>query len=285
MNADMQKVVGIRFKRAGRIYYFDPGELELSPGDAVIVETARGTELGRVVIAPKQVLESDLGELPRPVIRRAEAHDLRQMSHFRSREPDAFRRCREKIARHGLPMKLVAAEYNFDGSRLTFLFTADGRVDFRELVKDLAGTFRTRIELRQIGVRDEAKCLGGLGRCGRTLCCASFMREFTPVSIKMAKDQELPLNPTKISGICGRLMCCLSYENEAYCAAKQRMPRANEVVGTEMGVGRVIATNMLNETVTVELESRAVVVVPVGQIRNAMQGQLAAGGEGRAGLG
>lgn len=284
MNEGMPKVVGIRFKRAGRIYYFDPGELELNPGDAVIVETARGTELGRVVIAPKEVLESELGELPRPVIRRAEPHDLRQMSHFRSREPDAFRRCKEKIARHGLPMKLVAAEYNFDGSRLTFLFTADGRVDFRELVKDLAGTFRTRIELRQIGVRDEAKCLGGLGRCGRSLCCASFMRDFTPVSIKMAKDQELPLNPTKISGICGRLMCCLAHENESYCAAKQRMPRPNEIVGTDQGIGRVVATNLLNETVTVELESRAVVVVPVGQTWRGVQGQLAAaGGEGSAG--
>jgi cell fate regulator YaaT (PSP1 superfamily) len=163
-------------------------------------------------------------------------------------------------------MKLVGSEYSFDGSRLTFLFTSDGRVDFRDLVKDLASTFRTRIELRQIGVRDEAKFLGGLGRCGRALCCATFMHDFTPVSIKMAKDQDLPLNPTKISGICGRLMCCLSYENECYCSAKQRLPRQNEVVSVPAGTGRVIATNVLSETVTVELESRAVVTVPLAEV-------------------
>lgn len=280
----MPKVVGVRFKRAGRVYYFDPGELELEPDDAVIVETSRGTELGWVVIAPKQVVESELGEPPRPVIRKAEPQDLRQLSHFKGREQDSFRRCKEKISRHGLPMKLVAAEYNFDGSRLTFLFTADGRVDFRDLVKDLAGTFRTRIELRQIGVRDEAKCIGGLGRCGRALCCSSFMREFAPVSIKMAKDQELPLNPTKISGICGRLMCCLAYENEQYCAAKHRMPRMNENIHTDQGIGRVVATNILNETVTVELETHATVVVPVSQTRRGAPDHCcaAAGDERRA---
>lgn len=263
----MPRVVGVRFRRAGRVYFFDPGELELNPGDHVVVETTRGLELGRVVIAPDQVVESELPEAPRPVVRKAEPPDVRQSSHFKSREQDAFRKCRERIARHGLPMKLVAADYNFDGSRLTFLFTSDSRVDFRELVRDLASTFRTRIELRQIGVRDEAKCLGGLGRCGRALCCASFISEFSPVSIKMAKDQDLPLNPTKISGICGRLMCCLAYENECYCAAKRTLPRVNEIVGTNMGSARVVATNTVKETVTVELDSRSVAVFPVAEIR------------------
>lgn len=274
----MAKIVGIRFKRAGRVYYFDAGDLELSPGDLVIVDTGRGAELGRVIIAPKQVLESELGETPRPVIRKAEEHDQRQMGFFKSKEPEALRRCKEKIAGHALPMKLVAAEYNFDGSRLTFMFTAEGRVDFRDLVRDLAGTFRTRIELRQIGVRDEAKCLDGLGRCGRGLCCASFISEFAPVSIKMAKDQDLPLNPTKISGICGRLMCCLAYENECYCAAKQRVPRVNETVSTPMGFGRVVAANILNEVVTVELESRTVVELPADQVQRGAVRRLAAAG-------
>lgn len=274
----MPRIVGVRFRRAGKVHYFDPGELELNPGDSVIVETPRGVELGTVVIAPSQVADSELSEAPRPVIRRAEAHDQRQMTYFEGKETDAFRRCKEKIAKHGLPMKLVSADYNFDGGRLTFLFTADGRVDFRDLVKDLAGTFRTRIELRQIGVRDEAKCIGGLGRCGRALCCASFISEFAPVSIKMAKDQDLPLNPTKISGICGRLMCCLAYENECYCAAKQRLPRVNETVGTPQGFGRVIAVNTLSETVTVELASNALATIAVSEVLRGVDGRSAAAG-------
>lgn len=253
----MPDIVGIRFKRAGRIYYFDPGQLELDPNESVVVETARGTEVGRVVIGRRQVIESEIAEPLKPVIRRADPEDLRKMASFKSREQDALRRCREKIAQHKLPMKLVGAEYNFDGSRLTFFFTADGRVDFRELVKDLAATFRTRIELRQIGVRDEAKFLGGLGRCGRGLCCSVFLGEFEPVSIKMAKDQDLPLNPMKISGLCGRLLCCLSYENDYYCACKQRLPKLGEQVETQKGPGVVVSLNVLKETVTVELQSGA----------------------------
>lgn len=192
---------------------------------------------------------------------------MHQMESFKNKEDDALRKCGEKVSQHGLPMKLVSAEYNFDGSRLTFYFTADGRVDFRELVKDLGSTFRTRIELRQIGVRDEAKILGGLGRCGRALCCSSFLGEFSPVSIRMAKDQELPLNPMKISGICGRLLCCLSYENDTYSAAKQRLPRNGEEVLTSHGTGKVVGVNVVKDTVLIELESRSTVEIPADQIR------------------
>lgn len=253
----MPDVVGVRFKRAGRVYYFDPGELDLCPNEMVVVETARGTEVGRVVIGRRQVVESEITEPLKPVLRRADQEDLRKMAVFKGREQEALRKCREKVAQHGLPMKLVGAEYNFDGTRLTFFFTAEGRVDFRELVKDLAATFRTRIELRQIGVRDEAKFLGGLGRCGRTLCCTSFLGEFEPVSIKMAKDQDLPLNPMKISGLCGRLLCCLSYEDDYYCACKQRLPKLGEEVDTAKGPGVVVSVNALKETATIELQSGA----------------------------
>lgn len=263
----MPDIVGVRFKRAGRIYYFDPAGLDLQVDDAVVVETARGSEIGTVVIAPKQVLESEIEDPLRPVLRKATPDDLHQLRSFRNKEPEALRKCAEKIAQHGLPIKLVGAEYNFDGSRLTFYFTADGRVDFRELVKDLGATFRTRIELRQIGVRDEAKLRGGFGRCGRVLCCASFLDEFSPVSIRMAKDQDLPLNPMKISGICGRLLCCLSYENETYCCAKQRLPRVGEEVLTSFGLGKVAGVNVIKDTVLIELESKSTVEVPAAQVR------------------
>lgn len=266
----MPKIVGIRFKRAGRVYYFDPGELELEINDEVVVETARGTEAGRVVIAPRQVLESELSEPLKPVLRKLEPADRQQMESLKKREPEAFQRCLSKIQQHGLPMKLVGAEYNFDGSRLTFFFTADGRVDFRELVRDLASTFHTRIELRQIGVRDEAKLIGGIGRCGRVLCCASFMSDFTPVSIKMAKDQDLPLNPMKISGVCGRLLCCLNFENELYTSAKQEMPRLHETVDTPQGTGRVVALNVLKGTVVVEIEGKGTVELPKAEVRRSV---------------
>jgi len=266
----LPKIVGIRFKRAGRVYYFDPGELELEINDEVVVETARGTEAGRVVIAPRQVLESELSEPLKPVLRKLEPADRQQMESLKKREPEAFQRCLSKIQQHGLPMKLVGAEYNFDGSRLTFFFTADGRVDFRELVRDLASTFHTRIELRQIGVRDEAKLIGGIGRCGRVLCCASFMSDFTPVSIKMAKDQDLPLNPMKISGVCGRLLCCLNFENELYTSAKQEMPRLHETVDTPQGTGRVVALNVLKGTVVVEIEGKGTVELPKAEVRRSV---------------
>ncbi len=263
----MPDIVGVRFKRTGRIYYFDPAGFDINLDDKLVVETTRGAEIGTVVIAPKQVLVSELQEPLRPVLRKATPDDIRQMGTHKAREADALRRCGEKVAQHGLPMKLVSAEYNFDGSRLTFFFTSDGRVDFRELVKDLGSTFRTRIELRQIGVRDEARLRGGMGRCGRALCCASFLGEFNPVSIRMAKDQDLPLNPMKISGSCGRLLCCLGYENETYCTAKQRLPHNGEEVITANGPGRVVGVNVLKDAVLIELESKSTIEIPACQVQ------------------
>lgn len=212
----MIDVVGVRFKRAGKIYYFSPGDLEIQANDNVIVETARGIEYGEIVIPLRQADENDIVLPLKQVIRRATEEDRKILEQNQAKEKEAFNICLKKIAEHQLPMKLVDVEYTFDGNKIIFSFTADGRVDFRELVKDLAAIFRTRIELRQIGVRDEAKMLGGVGSCGRVLCCASFLGDFEPVSIRMAKDQKLSLNPTKISGICGRLMCCLKYENGCY---------------------------------------------------------------------
>ncbi|MGI9860962.1 stage 0 sporulation family protein [Moorella naiadis] len=249
----MITVVGVRFKKTGKVYYFDPGEMELQQGDQVIVETARGLELGEVVITPRQVEETEVVQPLRPVLRRATPADLEQVATNRQKEKEAFAICQQKIQEHGLPMKLIDVEFTFDISKIIFYFTADGRVDFRELVKDLASIFRTRIELRQIGVRDEAKILGGLGCCGRPICCATFMGDFDPVSIRMAKEQNLSLNPTKISGLCGRLMCCLRYENEAYEDARRRLPHCGATVRTPAGCGRVTGINILKEKVTVEI--------------------------------
>ncbi|NLP36301.1 MAG: stage 0 sporulation family protein [Firmicutes bacterium] len=212
----MQTVVGIRFKKAGKIYYFDPDGLDLAVGDFTIVETSRGQEFGEVVVAPKQVPEEEIVQPLKKVLRVVVEEDCQKILENRQMEDEAFHICSEKIADHDLEMKLVDVEYTFDRSKVIFYFTADGRVDFRELVKDLAAVFRTRIELRQIGVRDEAKMIGGIGPCGRVLCCHTFLGEFEPVSIRMAKDQNLSLNPTKISGVCGRLMCCLRFESDAY---------------------------------------------------------------------
>ena len=272
----MVEVVGIRFKRVGRVYYFDPAGIELEVGDWVVVETARGLEAGWVVIASKQVLANELAEPLKPVLRKAEAEELRQMEEFRSREKDALVTCEAKVALFNLPMKLLSAEYNLDGSRLVFYFTAEGRVDFRELVRDLAATFKTRVELRQVGPRDEAKMMGGFGPCGRPLCCSSFLCEFNPVSIRMAKEQDVPLNPTKISGVCGRLLCCLSHESEQYREMKEKLPQVGEHVFTPLGEGMVTGCNPLKETVMVQLESEAVVEVPltdVGSEKNAEQEQ------------
>lgn len=212
----MSKVVGVRFKRAGKIYYFSPGNLKLAASDKVIVETARGIEYGELVISAREVRDEEVVTPLKQVMRKATAADEQLVEQNRKKEKDAYQICLKKIAEHQLPMKLIDVEYTFDGNKIIFSFTAEGRVDFRELVKDLAAIFRTRIELRQIGVRDEAKMLGGVGSCGRILCCTSFLGDFEPVSIRMAKDQKLSLNPTKISGICGRLMCCLKYENGCY---------------------------------------------------------------------
>jgi cell fate regulator YaaT (PSP1 superfamily) len=212
----MEKVVGVRFKKAGKIYYFSPGELELAVGDAVVVETVRGMEFGMVVVAPKMVSKEEVVSPLKNVVRKATEEDKCVHAENKKREKEAFKLCQQKILEHNLPMKLVDVEYTFDVSKIIFYFTAEGRVDFRDLVKDLAAVFRTRIELRQIGVRDEAKMLGGLASCGRILCCHSVLGDFQPVSIRMAKQQNLSLNPTKISGICGRLMCCLKFESDDY---------------------------------------------------------------------
>ena len=213
----MQTVVGVRFKQAGKIYYFGPGDLDIQKDDDVIVETARGVEYGRAVIGPREVEDSAVVLPLKLVQRKATDADRAKVASNEEQEKEAFAICEQKIALHKLPMKLVGVEYTFDINKIIFYFTADGRIDFRELVKDLASVFRTRIELRQIGVRDEAKLMGGIGCCGRPLCCATFLGDFEPVSIRMAKEQNLSLNPTKISGICGRLMCCLKYENDCYC--------------------------------------------------------------------
>jgi cell fate regulator YaaT (PSP1 superfamily) len=250
----MPVVVGIRFKDSGKTYFFDPNSVDpLASGDQVIVETVRGLELAKVAHAPREVPPSEVvGEL-KPVIRRAEAADFERMRLLSARHDEVLERCSEKIGEHNLPMRLVKAEYSFDGSRLTFYFTAEKRVDFRMLVRDLARTFKTRIELRQIGPRDEAKLLGGIGPCGRLLCCATFLPDYARVSIKMAKDQDLPLNPTKISGVCGRLLCCLSYEHDQYVQIKAALPKKGAWVQTPDGPGEVISVNVVRETVMVEL--------------------------------
>ncbi len=265
----MPKVVGIRFRPVSKIYYFDPtGFEDLEVGDYVIVETSRGSEAGQVVIAPKVVSNEEVVGSLKPIVRRAQAWDLLQMRTFQDREEEALVKCREKAAWYGLPMKVVKAEYSFDGSRLVFFFSSEERVDFRELVRDLAKTFRTRIELRQIGVRDEAKLIGGLGRCGRPLCCATHLGEFNPVSIRMAKQQNLPLSPMEISGLCGRLLCCLAYENEYYCQVRQRLPKIGETVVTQHGSGKVTGINVLKETVDVKLESEVTIEVPASEVRS-----------------
>jgi len=247
-------VVGVRFKQAGKIYYFDPDDLPIGKDQVVIVETARGIEYGKVVIGKKYVSEGEVVLPLKRVLRLATEEDRRQVMENKAAAERALSLCREKVREHALDMRLIDAEYTFDRNKIIFYFTADGRVDFRELVKDLASIFRTRIELRQIGVRDEAKMLGGIGPCGRTLCCSSFLGDFEPVSIKMAKDQNLSLNPIKISGLCGRLMCCLKYENDAYEEAKREMPDIGDRVTTPDGTGRVVGLNLLERRVRVELD-------------------------------
>ncbi len=249
----MVNVIGVRFKRAGKIYFFDPKDFDVAKGDNVIVETIRGVEFGKVVTGKEQIEENDLVSPLKPVIRKADDDDKAKHLNNREKAQAALVTCQEKIAAHGLKMKLIDAEYTFDNNKVIFYFTADGRVDFRELVKDLASVFRTRIELRQIGVRDEAKMLNGIGQCGRRLCCANWLSEFIPVSIKMAKDQNLSLNPTKISGICGRLMCCLRYEYDTYKSLRKQMPRVGDTVKTPDGEALVFGINILKESVRVKL--------------------------------
>lgn len=249
----MVKVIGVRFKRVGKVYYFLPGDISFSEGDHAIVETARGLEYGSVVIVDKEIEEKELVAPLKAVVRSATPKDKKKLEENRKKEKDALDLCQKKIDKHGLDMKLVDVEYTFDNSKIIFYFTSDGRVDFRDLVKDLAGVFKTRIELRQIGVRDEAKMLGGLGPCGRPCCCSCFLGDFSPVSIKMAKEQNLSLSPTKISGLCGRLMCCLNYEQKHYCQTRRRMPRPGSTVLSPEGEGVVLDNNAITETVRIKI--------------------------------
>lgn len=249
-------VVGVRFKKAGKIYYFDPVQLDISRNAFVIVETTRGIESGKVVIEKKTVEEDDVVLPLKKVIRIATEKDQEQVGRNKADAEGALEACLAKVFEHELDMKLVDVEYTFDRNKIIFYFTADGRVDFRELVKDLATIFKTRIELRQIGVRDEAKMLGGIGPCGRMLCCSTFLGDFEPVSIKMAKDQNLSLNPAKISGVCGRLMCCLKYENDQYETAKQELPDIGERIIVHHGKGRVVGLNILERVIQVKLSEQ-----------------------------
>lgn len=251
----MTKVIGVRFRQAGKIYFFSPGKLEIKTQDRVIVETARGVEFGKVVTGPKEVEDDKITQPLKSVIRIANEEDYKKEEKNREKEKEAFNICLEKIRKHGLEMKLIDAEYTFDNNKVLFYFTADGRIDFRELVKDLASVFRTRIELRQIGVRDETKIRGGIGICGRPLCCHTYLSEFAPVSIKMAKEQNLSLNPTKISGVCGRLMCCLKNEQETYEYLNKQLPNIGDQVMTPEGIkGEVQSVNVLRQLVKVIMD-------------------------------
>jgi len=248
----MIKVIGVRFRNAGKIYYFSPGNMDIKTGDHVIVETARGIEYGYVVLGSRDVEESKVIQPLKSVIRMATKDDKNKEQLNRTKEKDAFKICQEKIRKHNLEMKLIDVEYTFDNNKILFYFTADGRIDFRELVKDLASVFKTRIELRQVGVRDETKIVGGVGICGRALCCHSYLTEFIPVSIKMAKEQNLSLNPTKISGVCGRLMCCLKNEEETYEYLNSKLPGIGDYVTTDDGLkGEVQSVNVLRQLVKV----------------------------------
>lgn len=250
----MKKIVGVKFKRPGKIYFFDPGDFEVNKNDNVIVETAMGDELAKVVVPKRDIDESKLNTPLKKVIRIATEEDIKSQEKFKAKEPEALEICKEKIKKYGLDMNLIDVDYKFDGSKILFYFTADGRIDFRDLVKDLASIFKTRIELRQIGVRDEVKRIGGNGVCGRELCCCSFLDSFETVSIKMAKEQNIALNPSKISGNCGRLMCCLKYEQEVYSEKLSRLPKIGAIVKTESGEGVVEGVEILNEVLKVKIK-------------------------------
>ncbi len=266
----MATVIGVRFKKAGKVYYFDPSDVWPRPGDNVVVETARGVEFGEVVTGAREVADEQIVAPLKKVVRVATEEDVRRAEYNAKREEEAFRICLEKVAKHKLEMKLVSVEYTFDNSKIIFYFTANGRVDFRELVKDLASVFKMRIELRQIGVRDEAKMLGGLGSCGRPICCGTFLGDFQPVSIKMAKEQNLSLNPTKISGLCGRLMCCLKYEQDYYSQTLKKLPKVGKDIVTPDGVGVLSEINAIRECVKVRIkadDSFDVREYPISEVR------------------
>jgi len=262
----MAEIVGVRFKKAGKVYYFDPAGFDLEVNDYVVVNTARGLELGQVIAPPEQVLDNEGGRQLKSVVRKAEPEDIKRAQEFENGEGETLAECSKLIAKLRLPMKLLSAEYNLDGSRLTFFFSAAERVDFRELVRELSKRFKVRVELRQVGSRDESKLMGGFGRCGRPLCCMSYLSEFSPVSIRMAKEQGLSLGPMRISGVCGRLLCCLGYEGEQYRVMKEKLPKDGQRVSTPMGIARVTDGNPLKETVLVELESGARVELPLSEV-------------------
>ncbi len=267
----MIKIIGVRFRNVGKVYYFDPKDFAVKVGDRVIVETARGVEIGKVVLGPREVTDDKVTQPLKEVIRIADARDLEKEENNRKKEKEAFEICQKKIKKHGLEMKLIDTEYTFDNNKVLFYFTADGRIDFRELVKELASVFKTRIELRQIGVRDETKILGGIGICGRPLCCHTYLSDFAPVSIKMAKEQNLSLNPTKISGTCGRLMCCLKNEQETYEYLNKKLPPVGERVTTPDGrKGQVASVNVLRQLVKVVIEEndeKEIMEYPVQELK------------------
>ncbi len=262
----MSEIVGVRFQQVGKIYYFNAAGITVEVNDHVVVETSHGQELGKVVISPKQVLSSDITEPLKSVVRKAQAEDIEQAQQQQEKAVKALAKCRELNEKLNLRMKLLSAQYNLDGSHLTIFFSSEKRVDFRELVRELSRSLRTRVELRQVGARDEAKLVGGLGKCGFPLCCITFLGEFAPVSIKMAKEQDIALNPMKTSGICGRLLCCLGYEYDQYQAMKERLPELGQEVSTSLGRAKVVGNNPLKEAVSVELETGATVEMPLNQI-------------------
>jgi cell fate regulator YaaT (PSP1 superfamily) len=262
----MSEIVGIRFKRAAQIYYFDPSDSKLDIGDTVVVETARGLSIGRVVIAPREVAPDEVSEPLKPVLRHAQPDDFEKLQEIKEKESEALAKCEGLVTKFQLPMTPLAAEYNLDGSHLTIYFRSEKRVDFRTLLRELSSSLRTRVELRQVGARDAAKIVGGIGRCGCTLCCTNHLCKFEPISMRMAREQDLPLNPANISGVCGRLLCCLAFENEQYRDMKREMPSPGKNVTTSAGKARVIGCNPLKETVTVQLESEATVELPLADI-------------------
>ena len=262
----MSQIVGIRFRRAGRVYYFHAAGLGLAVDDEVVVQTTQGIEIGKVVISPPQVILSELTEPLKPVLRKANDNDRNQLEILLNKKKEAMTKCKELIAKFELPMKLLSAEWSLDESHISFLFSAEERVDFRVLVRELTKLFKTKVELRQVGARDEAKLIGGFGRCGRSLCCASYLTNFESVSMKMAKEQELPLNPAKISGVCGRLLCCLGYESALYKEMKEKLPRVGQIVDTPQGEGKVIQSNPIKEAVVVQLESQAIVEIRLSDL-------------------
>ena len=262
----MTEVIGIRFKRAGKIHYFDPVGNQFKVGDLVVADEGRGPAIGRVVLTPSQVIASDITEPLKPIIRPAKEDDFKQTHANKEKEMDALLKGREILARFRLPLKLLDAESSLDGARYTFYFSAEGRVDFRDLARELSNALKAKVDLRQVGPRDEAKLLGGYGHCGRQLCCANHLTEFTPVSIKMAKEQDLSLNPAKISGVCGRLLCCLAYEIEQYRLMRAKLPKKGQKVNSPQGPAVVVWSNPLTETAIVELETKAVVEYPAAQL-------------------